>query len=134
MTSFLKSTAERSRFSPKRILFIVPLLFILPNISFAWSGYDLENSQLIEIDSGNLVREGLIIEFFDNKSQNYYYGKVLQMEYSGHYTELKILQLEEQEKDYDIEDNNSNTEEANLTEDDDLYSQDNKKIRTFLMQ
>jgi hypothetical protein len=134
MTSFLKSAAERSRFLPKRILFIVPLLFILPNISFAWSGYDLENSQLIEIDSGNLVREGLIIEFFDNKSQNYYYGKVLQMEYSGHYTELKILQLEEQEKDYDIEDNNSYTENANLTEDDDLYSQDNKKIRTFLMQ
>lgn len=106
----------------------------MPNIALAWSGYDLENSQLIEIDSGNLVREGLIIEFFDNKSQNYYYGKVLQMEYSGHYTELKILQLEEGEEYYDIEENNSTPETVNLTEDNDLYYQDDKKIRTFLMQ
>jgi hypothetical protein len=44
--------------------------------SFSWDGIDLENNSTIDISSGNLVREGNIIDFFDTDSGNIHTGMV----------------------------------------------------------
>lgn len=51
-------------------------LIIIPCSAFAWDGYDNESGSYIEIDKGNLVREGEEIEYFDYESGEYRYGDV----------------------------------------------------------
>ena len=87
----------------------------------AWSGFDSVTSQSIEIEAGNLVREGLVIEFFDNSDQNYHYAKVLEIEYSGHNTQLTLLELEKDQDDQNLD--------KSIIDD-----EDNKNIRIFLME
>jgi len=63
------------------INFIFIFLFLINiNLSFAWSGYDFDNKTEIEIEAGNLVREGLIIEFYDSNTDEYHNAKVLYIE------------------------------------------------------
>ena len=47
------------------MLVLVILLFFSTNSAYGWSGYDSESGTSVEIDSGNLVREGETIEFFE---------------------------------------------------------------------
>lgn len=44
---------------------ISPILLILATPVFAWDGFDYDKGTFIEIDRGNLVREGETIEIFD---------------------------------------------------------------------
>lgn len=48
--------------------------------SYSWSGYDYENKTEIEISTGNLVREGLTIQFYNSKDDKFHSGKVMYME------------------------------------------------------
>jgi Family of unknown function (DUF5334) len=48
--------------------------------SHAWSGYDYENRSEIDIGAGNLVREGLTIQFYDVKADDYHTAKINLME------------------------------------------------------
>jgi hypothetical protein len=41
----------------------------------AWEGYDFENRDRIDIGPGNLVREGLTIQFYDIKADDYHTAK-----------------------------------------------------------
>ena len=38
------------------------LVLCLPSLSLAWEGYDWESGSYVEIEDGNLVREGEEIE------------------------------------------------------------------------
>lgn len=55
-------------------LIIAALLFTTP--ALAWDGYDWENGEYIEIESGNLVREGQEIEVYNWDSGEYEYYDV----------------------------------------------------------
>jgi len=74
-------------------LFII-FFFSLSSQSYAWSGYDFDNKVDIEIDEGNLVREGLLIQFYDSRTDNYHGGKILLMESHPGGIELKIKDLD----------------------------------------
>ncbi len=80
---------------PKKIIAAILLsaifnFLLTSNFCFAWDGMDPKKNSSIEIESGNLVREGSIINFFDSSDGNYHTGKVLIRNSSSHVTELTI--------------------------------------------
>ncbi len=77
-----------------QILSITALLCFSTNPALAWQGYDYQDQTTIDISGGNLVREGLVIEFYDTKSDSFHNGKILIMEEtSSGSTTLKIQDL-----------------------------------------
>lgn len=56
----------------------------------AWDGYDYETGNYIEIESGNLVREGREIEYYDYESGEYKYGDVESIDSYGGTTEIEV--------------------------------------------
>jgi hypothetical protein len=66
--------------------------------AICWNGIDLKNNTEIEIGSGNLVRENLIITIFDWKSNKYHDVEILEMESSFNSTTLKVFDLEINQK------------------------------------
>ena len=54
-------------------------IFISSN-SLAWDGYDYDNGTAIEIGSGNLVREGNVIDIYDWKKGEYHKFEVRLLE------------------------------------------------------
>ena len=66
----------------------------IPNSSNAWSGYDYDNKAEIDIGPGNLVREGLIIQFYDNRTDNFHTARVLFSEEIAGGTRLQIKDLD----------------------------------------
>ncbi|MDX2082499.1 MAG: DUF5334 family protein [Rickettsiales bacterium] len=71
------------------ILTIAELIFS-NSPCFAWDGIDVKKNSTIQIESGNLVREGSTIEFFDSADGDYHTGRVIMMNEVSHATELKI--------------------------------------------
>lgn len=76
-----------------RTLIIFFILF--SSTVFAWDGYDYESGSHVEIDNGNLVREGEDIEVYDYGSREYKnvtvnaidgYGSSLEVEVYDHNT------------------------------------------------
>lgn len=65
---------------------------------FAWDGIDPKKNSTIQIDAGNLVREGSTIDFYDSLDGNYHTGKVLTMNSVSHATELTIEDFTENHK------------------------------------
>lgn len=53
----------------KYIVFLILAFFSVP--AYAWDGYDWQKGNYIEIDKGNLVREGRDIEIYDYSSGQY---------------------------------------------------------------
>ena len=72
------------------------LVFIFFNAkAHAWGGYDYDEKTTIDIGPGNLVREGSIIQFYDNKADSYHTAKILLMEEaSGEGTALRVDDFE----------------------------------------
>lgn len=69
--------------------------FTIPaNNANAWSGYDYDNKTEIDIGPGNLVREGLVIQFYDNRSDNFHTARVLFSEEIAGGTRLQIQDLD----------------------------------------
>ncbi len=79
----------------KKIFFTI---FVCTNLicssASAWSGYDYDNKTEIDIGPGNLVREGLIIQFYDNRSDNFHTARVLFSEEIAGGTRLQIKDLD----------------------------------------
>ncbi len=73
---------------------IVYLVFC--HISFAWEGINIKNNSLVEIGSGNLVREGLIIEFYEDGELHT--GRIVTMNETSGGTELVIEDLSKENK------------------------------------
>ncbi len=80
---------------PQQKIFIPFFLstILLSSPSFAWSGYDYENKAEVEIDKGNTVQEGYVIQFYDAKEDNYHSAKVLFRESATGGTRLQVQDL-----------------------------------------
>ncbi len=50
---------------------LLGFFFLSSNIAHSWNGYDWESGSYIEIDKGNLVREGRTIEIYDSETSEY---------------------------------------------------------------
>lgn len=75
----------------KKLLLLL-LLFPLP--SLAWDGYDYEEGNYIEIEEGNLVREGEEIEIYDYSDGEYKYVEVEEVDSYGGTTEVEVYDYE----------------------------------------
>lgn len=73
----------------KKIIFVGAMLLI-STTALAWSGSDTETAGAIEIESGNLVRQGETIEFFDSDSGDYRSADVESINSSGGTTEVEV--------------------------------------------
>ncbi|MDF4940482.1 DUF5334 family protein [Vibrio parahaemolyticus] len=69
-------------------------LFLYPFATLAWDGYDYESGNYVEIEDGNLVREGEEIEYYDYESGEYRYGDVESVESSGSGAEVEVYDHE----------------------------------------
>ncbi|WP_273994320.1 DUF5334 family protein [Vibrio parahaemolyticus] len=69
-------------------------LFLYPLATLAWDGYDYESGNYVEIEDGNLVREGEEIEYYDYESGEYRYGDVESVESSGSGAEVEVYDHE----------------------------------------
>ena len=74
-------------------LFII-LFFSFSSTSYGWSGYDYDNKIDIDIGEGNLVREGLTIQFYDSKTDSYHSAIVLLLESAPGGTMLQVKDLD----------------------------------------
>jgi hypothetical protein len=80
---------------PQTKKILTTLLFsIIANVAYAWSGYDYDNKTEIDIGQGNLVREGLMIQFYDNKADDFKTAKVLLMEEIAGGTRIQVQDLD----------------------------------------
>ncbi len=75
-------------------------------ISFAWDGYDYEKGDYIEIEKGNLVREGETIEIYDYNDGEYKDVEVESIEKSGDSVEIEVYDYDTDEyRTFEMEDN-----------------------------
>lgn len=78
----------------KSRLLLVAIYFFAPTQLLAWSGFDYETGSYIEIESGNLVRTGNEIEFYDYATGSYHYGVVESMRSYGSSVEIEVFDYE----------------------------------------
>ena len=76
----------------RALLVSAGLLTPLPTL--AWDGYDYESGSQVEIDKGNLVREGEEIEYYDYGSGEYRSGEVQDVQSSGSGAEVEVYDHE----------------------------------------
>ncbi len=81
-----------SHYKKKTKISLITALFFFYQIcpALAWEGVDIKTNSSVQIEAGNLVREGSIIDFFDSIDGNYHTGKVLTMNSASNATELTI--------------------------------------------
>ena len=76
---------------PKNIVFVLALIaFLKVSDCLAWTGYDRNNGVEIEISSGNLVREGETIKFYDWDQEEDRNAEVRSVDYLFSATRLEI--------------------------------------------
>ena len=73
----------------KKYIF-VSFISILSFNSYGWEGYDYQEGNHIEIESGNLVREGEEIEYYDYSDGEYKYVEVESISSYGSTTEVEV--------------------------------------------
>jgi hypothetical protein len=69
-------------------------MFLFSYPAFAWDGYDYEEGNYIEIEEGNLVREGEEIEIYDYSDGEYKYVTVEEIDSYGGTTEVEVYDYE----------------------------------------
>ncbi len=81
--------------SHQKLLISILTIFLTSSKSaLAWNGYDYDNKTEVEIGPGNLVREGLVIQFYDSKADNYHTAKVLFMDSVAGGTRIQLQDLD----------------------------------------
>lgn len=55
----------------KTLCLSIIVILALVSVSFAWEGYDYKRGDYIEIEKGNLVRQGQDIEIYDYSDGTY---------------------------------------------------------------
>ncbi len=81
----------------KFVLLIISLLPVFLKDSYgksAWVGRDISTNIIVEIPPGNTVRSGNVIEFYDDKDQNYHTAKVVSLQSSFGGSELVVEDLD----------------------------------------
>lgn len=87
-----------------KIIFLA-VLMLTSTSAFAWDGYDYDKGTYVEIDKGNLVREGNDIEYYDSGTGEYRTGEVQSIERSGSSVEVEVQDSETGEtRTFDMED------------------------------
>ena len=76
----------------KKMLTAATLCLLAAN-AMAWSGYDYENGTYVEIEKGNLVRQGRDIEIYDYRS-GYREVEVESIRRSGSRVEIEVKDQE----------------------------------------
>ena len=76
-------------------LVILVVLFI--SNANAWDGYDYEKGAYVEIEEGNLVREGATIEIYDYNDGEYKDVEVESVEKFGSTVEVEVYDTESDE-------------------------------------
>ena len=87
------------KFSPPFLRFLTLLILGLHLSTFnclAWEGIDQEKNSLVEIPPGVLVREGLIIDFYDD--EDLHTARVITVNSVAGGTELVVEDLNEEGK------------------------------------
>jgi len=74
------------------IIFLIIFFALKP--SLAWEGYDYEKGDYIEIEKGNLVREGKDIEIYDYSDGEYRDVEVESIEDHGSSVEIEVYDYE----------------------------------------
>ncbi|MBM3589970.1 MAG: hypothetical protein FJX30_01140 [Alphaproteobacteria bacterium] len=79
-----------------QLLVLIILVLILAGYSEAkaWSGYDYDCKTEIDIGSGNLVREGNLIQFYDSKDDNFHTARVQFVQSVAGGTEVNVIDLD----------------------------------------
>ncbi len=77
-------------------IILVAALFLNVSNCFAWTGYDRFNGSEVEISSGNLVREGETIKFYDWEKEEDHNAEVRAIDYLFNSTRLEIYDYIEQ--------------------------------------
>ena len=93
----MKIITKNMKFAPLLISSFL-LLISTASTSLAWDGVDMKRNSTIEIQSGNLVREGSFIDFFDSSDGNYHAAKVLTTNSVSNGTEIVIEDMTENHK------------------------------------
>ena len=78
----------------KKLFISFSIMILTPVITLAWEGYDYETGNYVEIETGNLVREGEKVEYYDYESGEYRYGEVQDIESSGSGAEVEVYDYE----------------------------------------
>ncbi len=78
----------------KTLATITTIFFLSTNPCLSWDGYDYDNKTEIEIGPGNLVREGLIFQFYDSKDDNYHTAKVLFLDETAGGSRIQLQDLD----------------------------------------
>lgn len=65
-------------------------VIIMSSSVFAWDGYDYQKGNYIEIDKGNLVREGETIEIYDYNDGTYKDVDIESVNGSGSSVEIEV--------------------------------------------
>jgi len=78
----------------KKIIFALLFCFLLPATVFAWSGFDYEKANYIDIDEGTLVRRGETIFIFDYDDANYKLVEVENITRAGNHVEVEVYDPE----------------------------------------
>lgn len=73
-------------------------MLIFTNKALSWTGYEKDSTNMIEISQGNLVREGLVIDFFDANNSQTHQAEVLLLEYDGSFTKLILFDIDLQKE------------------------------------
>lgn len=83
---------------------LILTILVAPMKVFAWDGWDYESGTAVEIDKGNLVRDGETIDFFDYGSGEYRTGTVENISLDGSSIQLEITDDETTEtRTFDME-------------------------------
>jgi hypothetical protein len=83
-------TATKSCAEMKQLLLSIFAFACLSSPILAWDGYDWESGSDVEIDEGNLVREGRDIEIYDWGTGEYRDVTVEDMRSTGSGTEVEV--------------------------------------------
>lgn len=73
----------------KKLWIFITLIAFCSPVS-AWDGYDYQSGDYIEIGPGNLVRDGLEIEFYDYQTGQYHSADVESIQQIGTALELEV--------------------------------------------
>ena len=70
--------------------YVLISLALFSSAALAWEGYDYDANSHVTIESGNLVRDGESIDFYDYSSGEYRTGEVESINRSGSSVEVEV--------------------------------------------
>ncbi len=81
-------------FKKTSVIFFAAFFFAKNCFAEVWSGYDFDDKTAVQIEEGNLVREGLIIQFYDFNLDEYHAAKILFIDSVIDGTRIQIKDLD----------------------------------------